>query len=129
MTRIGHQYRARVAVEGTVRLAEAEDRLGVAIPPLLRALYASADGRYSRGSQYWVVWPLARVVEDNERAWGDGTLSHDLLAFGDDGTGNPFCVSVSPPADEVLRWNWLDGEVEFNEGTMQEFSREWLADA
>ena len=76
-----------------------------------------------------MVWPLARVVEDNQRAWGDGTLPRDLLAFGDDGTGNPFCLSLSSPADEVLRWNWLDREVEVDEGTMQEFSREWLADS
>lgn len=76
-----------------------------------------------------MVWPLARVVEDNQHAWGAGTLPRDLLAFGDDGTGNPFCLSLSSPADEVLRWNWIDREVEVQEGTLQEFIREWLADS
>lgn len=95
----------------------------------LRALYSDADGRFSRGGRYWVVWPLARLVEENQRAWGEGTLPRDLLAFGDDGTGNPFCLSLSSPADEVLRWNWIDHHVEVDEGSMQTFSRQWLADS
>lgn len=115
------------AREGAIDAAETH--LGVSIPQPLRALYAEADGRYSRGGRYWVVRPLARVIEDNHHAWGEGTLPRHLLAFGDDGTGNPFCLSLSSPTDEVLRWNWLDRDVEVQEGTLHQFSRKWLADS
>ncbi len=107
-------------------IKEVERRLQVTLPPSLRSLYENGDGRYSEAGQWYVVWPLVQVAENNERAWGDGTLDRDLLAFGDDGTGSPFCVRLSSPNDEVLRWNLIDLEVEVNEGPMAQFVRTWL---
>jgi hypothetical protein len=109
-----------------VKVQDAERRLSVTLPARLRRLYGESDGRFLEAGQWWVVWPLARLAEDNERAWGDGTLARHLLAFGDDGTGNPFCVALDSDADEVLRWNWLDQDVEVNEGSMEHFLRTWL---
>jgi len=56
-------------------------------------LLAAADGLFSRRGQWWVIWPSGRIVEDNLRAWGASQLDTDLIAFGDDGTGNPFCIT------------------------------------
>lgn len=103
-----------------------ERRLSLSFPARLRRLYAEADGRWSEPGKWWVVWPLARLAEDNEQAWANGTLPSHLLAFGDDGTGNPFCVPLTSEADQVLRWNWLDQDVEMNEGSLEYFSRAWL---
>ncbi len=103
-----------------------ERRLSVSLPAGLRCTPRATVAGQKPAGQWWVVWPLARLAEDNERAWADGKLARDLLAFGDDGTGNPFCVILSSDADEVLRWNWLDQDVEVNEGSMEQFVRTWL---
>ena len=107
-------------------LAAAEDLLGSALPASVRALYSAGDGRYRSDGQWWVVWPLHRVVKENRTAWSHRALSPSLLAFGDDGTGNPFCVSLDPDDDEVLRWNWIDSDVESREGSFAQFLRDWV---
>ena len=101
-------------------------RLLAAIPPRLRTVYAAANGRYNSEGHYWVVWPLERLVEDNLAAWNDARLPNALLAFGDDGTGNPFCVRLDTQSDEVVRWDWIDDAVETSEGSMDDFLQEWL---
>jgi hypothetical protein len=50
-----------------------------------------------------------------------------LLAFGDDGTGNPFCVDLDGPHDAVVRWNWIELDVEYREGSMADFRSTWLS--
>ena len=108
------------------RLAAAEDRLGLSLPDRVRALYSGGDGRYRSDGQWWVVWPLARLVDENPTAWSQGGLSPSLLAFGDDGSGNPFCVPLDTDDDVVLRWSWIDSDVETREGSFAEFLREWV---
>ena len=105
------------------QLAVAEAQLSVRLPQSLRILFLRGDGRFRLDGQWWVVWPLDRVVSDSRAAWGDGNLDRRLLAFGDDGTGNPFCVRLD--GDEVVRWSWIDGGVERVEGSMDEFVAEW----
>ena len=70
------------------------------------------------------MWPLEKLVEDTIRAWRDGTLDRSLTAFGDDGTGNPFCVhnAVESP---VIRWNLIGSEAE-GELSLDQFEAEWL---
>ena len=92
-------------------LASIERELGVPLPATLRSLYGTRDGRFSEEGQWWVVWPRDRLVAENKDAWQQG-LPTSLIAFGDDGTGNPFCVDVSGMSSEVLRWNWIDLAVE-----------------
>jgi hypothetical protein len=118
--------RHRQIVSPPVQVQDVERLLAVTLPARLRRVYEESDGRWSDLGQWWVVWQLDRLVEDNERAWADGTLPRHLLAFGDDGTGNPFCVALNSDADEVLRWNFIDLDVEVSEGTMDDFARAWL---
>jgi len=92
-------------------IRHAESRLGVAIPSPLRSLYFDGDGRYRPDGDWWVVWPIDRLVADTSAAWRDNTLHKPLIAFGDDGTGNPFCVSPADPT-HVLRWSWIDAAPE-----------------
>lgn len=106
------------------QLDEAETRLGVTLPGALRAMYRATDGRFNAGGQWWVVWPLERVVADTLRAWGDGTLDRTLVAFGDDGTGNPFCVN-SAAESPVVRWSFIGSEI-VGELSLERFEAEWL---
>ena len=71
------------------------------------------------------MWPLDRLVSDNLDAWQRNQLSQDLLAFGDDGTGNPFCLRLRD-SDEVVRWSWIDLQAEQGEGTLLDFVSWWV---
>jgi hypothetical protein len=108
-------------------LAAAESELGAPLPRALRRCYLERDGWFNGpdSGEWWVIWPLGRVVEENLRSWGEGTLARDLVAFGDDGIGNPFCIPLSGDADDVVRWNWIDSEVEVQEGSFDHFRRAW----
>jgi hypothetical protein len=109
-----------------VNVVEAEAHLGVALPQALRGLYSSGDGRFREDGQWWVVWPLDQVVDRNLAAWSDGTLAKELLAFGDDGTGNPFCVDATGHDPAVVRWSWIDGDLDMLVGPMTTFAEQWL---
>ncbi len=75
------------------------------------------------------MWPLERLGRENLTAWNDDRLPRTLLAFGDDGTGRPFCTALDEERDEVLRWSWIDAHVETYEGSVQDFVREWVQPA
>ncbi|WP_250444155.1 SMI1/KNR4 family protein [Actinotalea sp. C106] len=109
---------------GAARMAEVERTLGVSLPEPVRALYRVSDGWYSAAGEWFVIWPLRRLVEGNQDAWELG-LPRNLLAFGDDGTGDPFCVDLDDSTDVVVRWNWIDLEVE-PQGSVAAFRDEWL---
>ena len=105
------------------RLAAIERELSVPLPAALRSLYETSNGRFSDEGQWWVGWPLDRLAAENRDAWRRG-LPTTLIAFGDDGTGNPFCVEVGGTSSEVFRWNWIDLTVERSEGSVDEFTAE-----
>jgi hypothetical protein len=107
-------------------IAEAQTQLGVSLPATLRAVYESGDGRFRDDGQWLVVWPLDRLVQENAGAWREGRLPRSMLAFGDDGTGNPFCVVLDEELDEVLRWSWIDADVESSVGSMADFLQKWV---
>jgi hypothetical protein len=109
------------------QLTKAESALGVTLPLVLRRTYEEGDGAFDDAGQWWVIWPLDRLTSENSEAWTTARLDTSLLAFGDDGTGNPFCVRIDGAPDEVLRWSWIDGEVEHVEGPFAEFTLRWLA--
>lgn len=108
-------------------MSRAEVVLGISLPVPLRRLLAEGDGRFDQGGQWWVAWPLARIVKENLAAWGDRGLPRSLLAVGDDGTGDPFCLDLSGASDHVVRWSWIDSGVTADEGTWDEFCQEWLS--
>ena len=105
-------------------LQDVEAALGVTLPSELRDLYSRGNGRYRTDGQWWVVWPIERLVTDTTRAWRDGTLNRGLLAFGDDGTGNPFCVQLVD-SSRVLLWGWIDGHP-VSSMSMSEFIAAWI---
>jgi Cysteine-rich CPCC/SMI1 / KNR4 family (SUKH-1) len=125
---IGRAAGARSGQSGAMneRLASIERELSVPLPTALRSLYETSDGRFGEEGEWWVVWPLDRLVAENKNAWRQG-LPTTLIAFGDDGTGNPFCVEVGGTSSEVLRWNWIDLAIERSEGSMDEFIAEWCS--
>src|SRR5437868_5505872 len=98
------------------RLSGAESRLKVKLPRTLRELYEQGDGRFRDDGQWWVVWPIERLVEEALGAWQRG-LPQSLLPFGDDGAGDPFCLGLRAPSDLVVKWSWIDGAVETTEGS------------
>ena len=107
------------------QLADAEARLGVALPSSLRSLYLTDDGRFRADGEWWVVWPLSRLVDDNLCAWHDGSLDESLVAFGDDGAGDPFCMRVRDDG-RVARWSIIDSAV-VAEMSFDMFESDWLS--
>jgi hypothetical protein len=89
------------------KLIEVGTALGSLLPDLLVALYRANDGLFDRDGQWWVIWPLAQMVE--AKAWlarFDGYLER-WVPLGDDGTGDPFCFHR---ADQVItRLSTIDG--------------------
>lgn len=106
---------------------DAEARLGVSLPAWLREVYRAGDGRYRSDGEWWIVWPLERLVEENVRLWDIGTLDDSLVAFGDDGTGSPFCMSLNGASSAIARWSFIDGAVE-EQISQDRFRTEWLGD-
>ena len=102
-----------------------ERALGRALPPVVRELYQNGDGRYRRDGQWWVIWPLHRLPSENRSAWHERGLPSSLLALGDDGTGDPFCVHLDGSADTIVRWSWIDGNA-LEEVPWSAFCVEWL---
>ena len=111
----------------TDSITVAEGNLGVVLPEPVRRFLLNGDGRFDVDGQWWVAWPLQRIVQENLEAWSQRGLPRSLLAIGDDGTGDPFCLTLSGTDDRVIRWSWIDSAVAHDEGTWEEFSREWLS--
>jgi hypothetical protein len=108
------------------QLEAVEATLGVRIPSELRDLYRYADGLFDEPGQWFVVWPLARVGSDNLALRSGSGLPESLLAFGDDGTGDPFCIdlgSLDPGA--VKLFSCVDGEARPLAPDLQTFWRDW----
>lgn len=108
------------------RLDAAEAKLGLRLPEELRSLYRVSDGVFDAGGQWFVIWPLDVLVEENLRRHEAGLLPEDLVAFGDDGTGNPFCVEVGGPSG-VNCWHPIDASKDRLARDVAEFWRGWTA--
>lgn len=87
---VGGFERSTPASVAQVRAAEAT--LGVALPADLLALYRNSDGAFSTTGQWWLVWPLAQMAEAKEWLGNVPGYGNEWLPFGDDGTGDPFCL-------------------------------------
>jgi hypothetical protein len=72
-------------------IVDTEARLGTRLPEALASMYRANDGVYDQAGQWCVIWPLAQMIE--AAGWLTNADGYpDLwIAFGDDGTGNPFC--------------------------------------
>jgi hypothetical protein len=102
-----------------------EGLLAVVLPAELRALYLATDGVFDKPGQWFVIWPLADVVTRNRLAWAEArTARRELVGFGDDGTGAPFCVPRDG-SDGVLIWNPLDAQAHWLADTVAQFWVGW----
>jgi hypothetical protein len=106
----------------------AERVLGITLPQELREFLAATDGLYDRHAQHDYGWPLQRVVSENTDAWkhNEMALDRDLLAFGDDGAGDWFCVPVSSGRHaEVVHWGWIGHERRTIAPSVRKFWEGW----
>src|SRR5215475_6313367 len=116
---------ARAATPKEVQQAEA--RVSAQLPDDLRQLYLTSDGVWDIAGQWFVVWPLAQPVDANAVLAEDNEWSEaDLVAFGDDGTGNPFCFMRSAPG--IYFWSHNDAEATLLAPDLQTFWDGWTHD-
>jgi len=104
----------------------AEDALVISLPESLRALYAHSDGVYSETGEWWVIWPLKQLVENNASVGQAAWSRLGLIAFGDNGAGERFCVSASDPLD-VHCWDAIDGDAHLLAPDVRTFWLGWVA--
>lgn len=108
-----------------VAMDHAEAVLGAVFSAGLRTLYSATDGVFDKPGQWFVVWPLAEVVTRNQRAWADESAARqELVGFGDDGTGAPFCV----PRDGgvgVFVWEPIEQQAFWLADTVEQFWSGW----
>ncbi len=88
------------------------------LPPLLVELWGECDGVYDEAGQWFVIWPVRRLVEVADANYYPG-LPPELFAFGDDGSGDPFCLNTETLA--VERWGPLLSEREQLSSSLGEF--------
>lgn len=108
-------------------LDAAETALGATLPDPLRRAYGERDGWYRTDGDWFVIWPLDRIVFENRIRWEGGVLITDLVGFGDDGTGAPFCWWRDRRSDEVVRWSSIDAEVEDRWPDLDAFRSAWCS--
>ena len=101
-----------------------EDRVGVVFPAWLRPRYIAPDCFFRQDGQWWVVWPLDRLVESTLVEWEEGSLDRSLVAFGDDGAGDPFCFDANRDGP-VVRWSMIDTTA-IDEVSSADFATDWL---
>lgn len=107
------------ATDAEVSAAEVE--LAASFPLQLRQLYMQTDGVWDRSGRWYVIWPLDDLLERNS-----GTADErGAIAFGDDGTGNPFCVHRD---GTVSYWSEIDAEQTFLSLDLTSFWMAWLRD-
>jgi SMI1 / KNR4 family (SUKH-1) len=80
--------------------------LGLRLPEELWSLYRVSDGVFDTDGQWFVIWPLDMLAEQNLRRRAAGIIPEDFIAFGDDGAGDPFCVERDQST--VSCWHALD---------------------
>ena len=100
--------------------------LGSSLPPGLRRLYLASDGVWDEPGQWFVIWPLADVVQWNRRASEiEGPARSASIGFGDDGTGSPFCVDRLG-GTTVYRWSPIDHSATVLAGDLAGFWAAWV---
>ena len=118
----GLQLRPGATPQALDRCAE---RLQVTFPAQLKQLYLVSDGVYDQRGHWSVIWSLADLAELNERQWAEGgPQRQELLAFGDDGTGIPFCVSRDG-GSSVFSWNPIEARPRWLANDLGDFWAGW----
>jgi len=84
-------------------------RLGRPLPGELRRLYEVSDGVFDSRGQYFPLWPAEMLIVENER-WALAGAPVALVAVGDNGAGDFFCMEPGDEAPRVVEWNPIDGK-------------------
>ena len=112
-------------------VAAAEAALGGPLPRSLVDLLRESngvEGEYGLG----LVWPLARLVDDNLRFRSDPVLQDiympfdQLLFFADAGNGDQFAFARTPPRDDVFVWNHEDDRRTWAAPDLEHYLQWWL---
>jgi SMI1 / KNR4 family (SUKH-1) len=110
-------------------LGQAEKIIGQ-IPRELASFLREVNGVFDQSGQWHVGWPLNRIVAERQGpSYGQRQLGH-LLAFGDNGTGEPFCVPTSAPdaaTTPVSHWSFIDGQATILAPSLHQFWAGWIA--
>ncbi|MDX2643130.1 SMI1/KNR4 family protein [Streptomyces sp. PA03-1a] len=114
-------------------LAEAEQRLGRALPAQLAALLLEADGMVGTYGKD-VVWSLHRIVEQNLLFWSPDAFPglympfDALLFFGDNGGGDQFAFVQTPKRPDIFVWDHEDDSRLWAARELDDYLRRALAD-
>jgi hypothetical protein len=108
---------------GPNALREASRALGKDLPDDLASLYTESDGVFAVDGQWWVIWPLDMLITENRARWASGVLPSHLLAFGDDGTGDAFCIEGEGP--DVTCWHPVGSGFTRIASNVYDFWKDW----
>jgi hypothetical protein len=108
---------------GPDALGEAAQALGKDLPDDLASLYLESDGVFAVNGQWWVIWPLDMLIRENRARWASGLLPQHFLAFGDDGTGDAFCLAGDSP--DVTCWHPVASESTHLASNVYDFWQGW----
>jgi len=112
-------------------VARAQSQLGGELPASLVELLLEANGvsgEYDLG----LVWPLARIIEDNLSFRSNPDFAElympfsPLLFFADAGNGDQFAFVQTPRRDDVFVWNHEDDSRTWVAGSLDEYLQRWL---
>ncbi len=112
-------------------LKAAEEALGGPLPEPLVDLLSETDGvrgEYGLG----LVWPLSRIVEDNQLfrtnpEFAELYMPFDpLLFFADAGNGDQFAFLWKSRRDEIFVWNHESDRRSWVAGSLHQYLQWWL---
>src|SRR3954468_3247219 len=78
---------------GADEIEDAQVRIGLPFPAPLASLYGFCNGVYQPGGHIWIVFQVSELVTENVLLrQTDDAFPRSLIAFGDLGLGEPFCI-------------------------------------
>jgi len=97
------------------------------MPPSLISILEVTDGFDHAAGQWSCSWPVSQIAEENRRRWAAGLLPRGLIAFGDNGAGDPFClVMEGPAAGHVMEWSAMARAAVRTWPSLERFWPAWL---
>jgi hypothetical protein len=89
----------------------------------------TSDGVFDEPGQWFVIWPLTQLRTSNQEGWAvESGLRRRMLAFGDDGTGAPLCVTADG-GPRVFIWSPIDGSATRLADDVVSFWIAWTTDS
>lgn len=107
----------------------AEDKLGAVFPDQYKELFKLVN---NAEIGEWILYPI-KDHRNTKKTWDDVVrqntevreehMSEDLIAIGDDGSGDKLCLKVNDGimGNEIYLWYHEDGEIEEYASSLKEF--------